>query len=119
MLSSLTVFYDRSSKQQSRKNYPPPALRMLHSSRESRMPMFQIYIIFVVQIRRPKLVATKRKEPPPRRDSVTPTAAGVVYAKLRADILRGVLLPSERLRVNDIAGATGASHMPGGGRWSR
>ena len=39
----------------------------------------------------------------PLRDSVTPTAAGLVYGKLRADILRGVLLPLERLRVNDIS----------------
>src|SRR5262245_24716771 len=31
------------------------------------------------------------------------TAARLVYGKLRADILRGVLLPSERLRVNDIS----------------
>jgi GntR family transcriptional regulator, carbon starvation induced regulator len=31
------------------------------------------------------------------------TAAGLAYARLRADILRGVLLPSERLRVNDVA----------------
>lgn len=31
------------------------------------------------------------------------TWAGVAYSRLRADIVRGVLLPSERLRVNDIA----------------
>jgi DNA-binding GntR family transcriptional regulator len=31
------------------------------------------------------------------------TSAGLAYSRLRADILRGVLLPSERLRVNDIS----------------
>jgi DNA-binding GntR family transcriptional regulator len=52
-------------------------------------------------IRRIKALAAKKKAPP--RDAMTPTAAGLVYGKLRADILRGVLLPSERLRVNDIS----------------
>jgi GntR family transcriptional regulator, carbon starvation induced regulator len=31
------------------------------------------------------------------------TAAGAVYDKLREDIVRGTLIPSERLRVNDVA----------------
>ena len=38
-----------------------------------------------------------------------PTAAGLAYAKLRGDILRGVLMPLERLRVNDIAGRYGCT----------
>jgi DNA-binding GntR family transcriptional regulator len=33
----------------------------------------------------------------------TPTAAALAYTKLRGDILRGVLVPLERLRVNDIS----------------
>jgi len=56
-----------------------------------------------MQIRRARALVAKKKEPAASRDGVIPTAAGLVYGKLRADILRGVLLPSERLRVNDIA----------------
>ena len=41
-----------------------------------------------------------------------PTAAGLAYAKLRGDILRGVLTPLERLRVNDIAGRYGCGAIP-------
>jgi len=52
---------------------------------------------------RRKAAAAKKEDAAPPREGVSPTAAGVVYAKLRADILRGVLLPSERLRVNDIS----------------
>ena len=56
-----------------------------------------------MQARRAKAVAATKRGPSPLRDSVAPTAAGLVYGKLRADILRGVLLPLERLRVNDIS----------------
>src|SRR5262245_2454675 len=38
-----------------------------------------------------------------RRSTSRTTAARLVYGRLREDILRGVLLPSERLRVNDIS----------------
>jgi GntR family carbon starvation induced transcriptional regulator len=38
-----------------------------------------------------------------RRLSGAPTAAGLSYGRLRADILSGALLPSERLRVSDIS----------------
>jgi len=41
-----------------------------------------------------------------------PTSAGVAFAKLRCDILRGVLAPSERLRVNDIAERYGCGAIP-------
>ena len=35
-----------------------------------------------------------------------PTAAALAYSRLRGDILRGVLVPRERLRVNDIGERT-------------
>ena len=40
------------------------------------------------------------------------TAAGEVYAKLRWDIVRGMLPPSERLRVNDVAERYGCGAIP-------
>jgi DNA-binding GntR family transcriptional regulator len=40
------------------------------------------------------------------------TAAGVAYAKLRGDILRGTLVPRERLRVNEISGRYGCGAIP-------
>ena len=41
-----------------------------------------------------------------------PTAAGLAYTRLRGDILRGVLVPSERLRVNDVAERYGCGAIP-------
>jgi GntR family transcriptional regulator, carbon starvation induced regulator len=41
-----------------------------------------------------------------------PTAAALAYAKLRGDILRGVLTPLERLRVNDVAERYGCGAIP-------
>ena len=41
-----------------------------------------------------------------------PTSAGVAFSRLRADILRGLLAPSERLRVNDIAERYGCGAIP-------
>jgi len=46
------------------------------------------------------------------REAAAPTAAGLVYARLRADILRGVLLPSDRLRVNDTSGRYDCGAIP-------
>jgi DNA-binding GntR family transcriptional regulator len=40
------------------------------------------------------------KHGPAPQDAGTRTVAGLVYAKLRADILSGALVPSERLRVS-------------------
>jgi DNA-binding GntR family transcriptional regulator len=40
------------------------------------------------------------------------TAAGAVYAKLRWDIVRGMLPPAERLRVNDVAERYGCGPIP-------
>ena len=40
------------------------------------------------------------------------TAAGLAYSRLRGDILRGVLVPSERLRVNDVAERYGCGAIP-------
>ena len=37
------------------------------------------------------------------KETAAPTAAALAYKKLRGDILRGVLEPRERLRVNDIS----------------
>jgi DNA-binding GntR family transcriptional regulator len=42
----------------------------------------------------------------------TPTAAALAYTKLRGDILRGVLVPLERLRVNDISERYGCGAIP-------
>jgi len=41
-----------------------------------------------------------------------PTSARVAFTRLRADILRGVLPPSERLRVNDVAERYGCGPIP-------
>jgi GntR family transcriptional regulator, carbon starvation induced regulator len=46
-----------------------------------------------------------------QKDAV-PTAAGLAYTRLRGDILRGVLTPLERLRVNDIAERYGCGAIP-------
>jgi GntR family transcriptional regulator, carbon starvation induced regulator len=40
------------------------------------------------------------------------TAAGAVYAKLRGDIVGGMLTPAERLRVNDVAERYGCGPIP-------
>jgi GntR family carbon starvation induced transcriptional regulator len=50
--------------------------------------------------------------PNDRRYSPSPTAAGLAYGKLRADILGGVLLPSERLRVSDVSERYGCGAIP-------
>jgi GntR family carbon starvation induced transcriptional regulator len=48
-----------------------------------------------------------------QRESVAaPTAVATAYAKLRGDILRGVLMPLERLRVNDMAERYGCGAIP-------
>jgi GntR family transcriptional regulator, carbon starvation induced regulator len=41
-----------------------------------------------------------------------PTAAALAYAKLRADILGGILIPRERLRLNDMAERYGCGAIP-------
>jgi DNA-binding GntR family transcriptional regulator len=41
-----------------------------------------------------------------------PTAAALAYGKLRGDILRGVLVPLERLRVNDTSERYGCGAIP-------
>lgn len=47
-----------------------------------------------------------------RQKEVAPTAAALAYAKLRGDILRGVLAPLERLRVNDVSERYGCGAIP-------
>jgi DNA-binding GntR family transcriptional regulator len=47
-----------------------------------------------------------------RRYSRAPTAAGLSYGKLRADILSGTLLPSERLRVGEVSERYGCGAIP-------
>jgi GntR family carbon starvation induced transcriptional regulator len=44
--------------------------------------------------------------------AAAPTAVALAYAKLRGDILRGVLVPLERLRVNDVAERYGCGAIP-------
>lgn len=51
-------------------------------------------------------------EPNSQKETSAPTAAATAYARLRGDILRGVLTPLERLRVNDIAGRYGCGAIP-------
>ena len=46
------------------------------------------------------------------KDSAPPTAAALAYGKLRGDILRGVLVPLERLRVNDTSERYGCGASP-------
>ena len=46
------------------------------------------------------------------KETASPTAVGLAYAKLRSDILRGVLMPRERLRVNDISERYGCGAIP-------
>jgi DNA-binding GntR family transcriptional regulator len=41
-----------------------------------------------------------------------PTAVALAYTKLRGDILRGVLMPLERLRVNDVSERYGCGAIP-------
>jgi DNA-binding GntR family transcriptional regulator len=48
----------------------------------------------------------------PIREAAAPTAAGVAYARLRGDILRGILMPLERLRVNDTSERYGCGAIP-------
>jgi DNA-binding GntR family transcriptional regulator len=48
----------------------------------------------------------------PIREVAAPTAAGVAYARLRGDILRGILMPLERLRVNDTSERYGCGAIP-------
>lgn len=47
-----------------------------------------------------------------KESSTPPTAAAVAYSKLRADILRGILVPRERLRLNDMAERYGCGAIP-------
>lgn len=44
--------------------------------------------------------------------SPSQTTASVIYARLRQDILRGVLKPGERLRVHDVAQRYGGGTIP-------
>ncbi len=46
------------------------------------------------------------------RETAPPTAAALAYGKLRGDILRGVLVPLERLRVNDTSERYGCGAIP-------
>jgi GntR family carbon starvation induced transcriptional regulator len=46
------------------------------------------------------------------KDGTPPTAAALAYGKLRGDILRGVLVPLERLRVNDTSERYGCGAIP-------
>ena len=46
------------------------------------------------------------------KETASPTVAVLAYAKLRADILHGVLVPRERLRVNDIGERYGCGSIP-------
>jgi GntR family transcriptional regulator, carbon starvation induced regulator len=46
------------------------------------------------------------------KEAAAPTAAALAYGKLRGDILRGVLVPLERLRVNDTSERYGCSAIP-------
>ena len=46
------------------------------------------------------------------RESAAPTAAGLAYARLRGDILRGILVPRERLRVNEVSERYGCGAIP-------
>jgi GntR family carbon starvation induced transcriptional regulator len=58
---------------------------------------------------------TNQKEPNADRErfsGAAPTAARAVYEKLRTDILRGVLLPDTRLRLNDITQRYGHGPIP-------
>jgi GntR family transcriptional regulator, carbon starvation induced regulator len=50
--------------------------------------------------------------PAPARATVLPTAAGVAYGRLRADIIQGTLSPDEKLRVNDISERYGCGPIP-------
>jgi GntR family transcriptional regulator, carbon starvation induced regulator len=46
------------------------------------------------------------------KEAAAPTAAVLAYGKLRGDILRGVLVPLERLRVNDTSERYGCGAIP-------
>jgi len=46
------------------------------------------------------------------KEAAAPTAAALAYKRLRGDILRGVLVPLERLRVNDTAERYGCGSIP-------
>lgn len=46
------------------------------------------------------------------KETARSTAAALAYQRLRGDILRGVLTPLERLRVNDTAGRYGCGSIP-------
>ena len=47
-----------------------------------------------------------------RKETAAPTVSALAYARLRGDILRGVLMPLERLRVNDIGERYGCGAIP-------
>ena len=44
--------------------------------------------------------------------TAAPTAAGLAYTRLRGDILRGILVPRERLRVNEVSERYGCGAIP-------
>jgi len=46
------------------------------------------------------------------KEAAAPTVSALAYARLRTDILRGVLVPRERLRVNDIVERYGCGAIP-------
>lgn len=46
------------------------------------------------------------------KETAAPTAAALAYTRLRGDILRGVRVPLERLRVNDISERYGCGAIP-------